>query len=109
MPLLWPYLGQGASSQGETIRRSGRGRDAGTKLAQRHLSVLEMAKELEHPVYNRLALEGTRASSIAISKILNERGLGARVDRWLALEQVDTRKAIARRRPRPAALRAVPA
>ena len=144
-------------------RRSGegeaRGRDAGTKLAQQRLSVLELAKELgnvaeacrqrgldrtsfyewkrrfqtqgfeglrdlppihkshpqttpeavverikvlalEHPAYgcNRLeamlALEGTRVSSITIQKILNERGLGTRVDRWLALEKANAERAI---------------
>lgn len=58
------------------------------------------ALALEHPAYgcNRLeallALEGTRVSSITIQKILNERGLGTRVDRWLALEQANADRAI---------------
>lgn len=134
-------------------------RDAGTKLAQQRLSVLELARELgnvaeacrqrgldrtsfyewkrrfqtqgfeglkdlppihkshpqttpepvvsritelalEHPAYgcNRLeamlALEGTRLSSITIQKILNENGLGTRVDRWLALEKANADKVI---------------
>ena len=136
-----------------------RQRDAGTKLAEHRLSVLELAKELgnvaeacrqrgldrtsfyewkrrfqtqgfeglkdlppihrshpqttppevvdrikalalEHPAYgcNRheamLALEGRRVSSITIQKILNEAGLGSRVDRWLALETANAEKAI---------------
>ena len=75
-------------------------RDAGTKLVQQRLSVLELARELEHPAYgcNRLeamlALEGTRLSSITIQKILNENGLGTRVDRWLALEKANADKVI---------------
>ena len=58
------------------------------------------ALALEHPAYgcNRLeamlALEGTRLSAITIQKILNDNGLGTRVDRWLALEQVTAEKAI---------------
>ena len=58
------------------------------------------ALALEHPAYgcNRLeamlALEGTRLSAITIQKILNDNGLGTRVDRWLALEQVNAEKAI---------------
>jgi len=134
-------------------------RDAGTKLAEHRLSVLELAKELgnvaeacrrrgldrtsfyewkrrfqthgfeglkdlppihkshpqatppetveriralalEHPAYgcNRLeamlALEGRRVSSITIQKILNDNGLGTRVDRWLALEKANADQAI---------------
>jgi transposase InsO family protein len=134
-------------------------RDAGTKLAQQRLSVLELAKELgnvaeacrqrgldrssfyewkrrfqtqgfeglkdlppihkshpqtttpetvervkalalEHPAYgcNRiepmLALEGRRVSAITIQKILNENGLGTRIDRWLALETANAKKAV---------------
>ncbi|GAB5378601.1 MAG: hypothetical protein AcusKO_50630 [Acuticoccus sp.] len=55
---------------------------------------------LEHPAYgcNRLeamlALEGTRLSSITIQKILNENGLGTRVDRWLALEKTNAEKVV---------------
>jgi transposase InsO family protein len=136
-----------------------RQRDAGTKLAEHRLSVLELAKELgnvaeacrqrgldrtsfyewkrrfqtqgfeglkdlppihrshpqttppevvdrikalalEHPAYgcNRheamLALEGRRVSSITIQKILNEAGLGSRIDRWLALETANAERAI---------------
>lgn len=58
------------------------------------------ALALEHPAYgcNRLeamlALEGTRLSSITIQKILNENGLGTRVDRWLALEKANANKVI---------------
>lgn len=50
------------------------------------------ALALEHPAYgcNRheatLALEGVRVSAITIQKILNDNGLGTRIDRWLALE-----------------------
>jgi transposase InsO family protein len=136
-----------------------RTRDAGTKLAQSRLSVLELARELgnvaeacrqrgldrtsfyewkrrfqtqgfeglkdlppihrshpqttpapvverikalalEHPAYgcNRheamLALEGVRVSAITIQKILNDHGLGTRIDRWLALETANAGKAI---------------
>ena len=145
-------------ARGSTAAASAK-RDAGTKLAQQRLSVLELAKELgnvaeacrqrgldrtsfyewkrrfhsqgfeglkdlppihrshpqttpepvvarirelalEHPAYgcNRLeamlALEGTRLSSITIQKILNENGLGTRVDRWLALEKANANKVI---------------
>ena len=134
-------------------------RDAGTKMAQSRLSVLELAKELgnvaeacrqrgldrtsfyewkrrfqtqgfdglkdlppihkshpqttpepvverikalalEHPAYgcNRheatLALEGVRVSAITIQKILNDNGLGTRIDRWLALETANVGKTI---------------
>ena len=145
-------------ARGSTTAASAK-RDAGTKLAQQRLSVLELAKELgnvaeacrqrgldrtsfyewkrrfqtqgfeglkdlppihkshpqttpepvvariralalEHPAYgcNRLeamlALEGTRLSSITIQKILNENGLGTRVDRWLALEKANADKVV---------------
>ena len=55
---------------------------------------------LEHPAYgcNRheatLALEGVRVSAITIQKILNDSGLGTRIDRWLALETANAGKAI---------------
>ena len=58
------------------------------------------ALALAHPAYgcNRheamLALEGVRVSSITIQKILNDNGLGSRVDRWLALEKANAEKAI---------------
>ena len=58
------------------------------------------ALALAHPAYgcNRheamLALEGVRVSSITIQKILNENGLGTKVERWLALEQQNAEKAI---------------
>ena len=58
------------------------------------------ALALEHPAYgcNRLeamlAPEGTRVSSITIQKILNENGLGARLDRWLALEKANAERAV---------------
>src|ERR671913_1680154 len=48
---------------------------------------------LAHPAYgcNRiealLALEGRRVSAITIQKILNDKGLGTRHERWLALER----------------------
>src|ERR687893_1514619 len=48
---------------------------------------------LEHPAYgcNRiealLALEGKRVSAITVQKILNDKGLGTRHERWLALER----------------------
>jgi transposase InsO family protein len=48
---------------------------------------------LTHPAYgcNRiealLALEGRRLSAITIQKILNDKGLGTRHERWLALER----------------------
>jgi transposase InsO family protein len=48
---------------------------------------------LAHPSYgcNRLeqllALEGIRLSSVTIQKLLNDRQLGTRFERWLALEQ----------------------
>lgn len=55
---------------------------------------------LEHPAFgcNRieamLALEGIRVSSITIQKILNDNGLGSRIDRWLALEEQNAGRAI---------------
>jgi transposase InsO family protein len=55
---------------------------------------------LAHPAYgcNRheamLALEGTRVSAITIQKILNDNGLGTRVERWLALEAKNAEKVI---------------
>jgi transposase InsO family protein len=58
------------------------------------------ALALEHPAYgcNRLeamlALEGRRVSAITVQKILNENGLGTRVDRWLALERGNAAKTI---------------
>ena len=58
------------------------------------------ALALKHPAYgcNRheamLALEGTRVSSITIQKILNENGLGTKIERWLALEQQNAEKVI---------------
>ncbi|MDF1635580.1 IS481 family transposase [Mycoplana sp. MJR14] len=58
------------------------------------------ALALEHPAYgcNRfealLSLEGVRVSSITIQKILNDHGLGTRVERWLALENANAEKAI---------------
>ena len=58
------------------------------------------ALALEHPAYgcNRhealLALEGIRVSAITIQKILNDNGLGTKIDRWLALEQQNAEQAI---------------
>jgi transposase InsO family protein len=58
------------------------------------------ALALQHPAYgcNRLeamlALEGRRVSSITIQKILNERELGTREQRWLALETKTASEAI---------------
>lgn len=55
---------------------------------------------LAHPAYgcNRheamLALEGIRVSAITIQKILNDSGLGTKVERWLALEARNAGKAI---------------
>jgi hypothetical protein len=42
-----------------------------------------------------LALEGIRVSSITIQKILNDSGLGTRLERWLALEARNAEQAIA--------------
>jgi transposase InsO family protein len=58
------------------------------------------ALALLHPAYgcNRLeallALEGRRLSAITIQKILNDKGLGTRHERWLALEQKNAGQAI---------------
>ena len=58
------------------------------------------ALALEHPAYgcNRiealLALEGRRVSAITIQRILNDKGLGTRHERWLALEQKNAERAI---------------
>ena len=55
---------------------------------------------LAHPAYgcNRiealLALEGRRVSAITAQKILNDKGLGTRHERWLALEQQNADRAI---------------
>lgn len=51
------------------------------------------ALALEHPAYgcnrleNLLAQEGIRLSSVTIQKLLNEAGLGTRLERWIALEK----------------------
>src|SRR5919106_174684 len=58
------------------------------------------ALALKHPAYgcNRLeallALEGRRLSAITIQKILNDKGLGTRHERWLALERTNAERAI---------------
>jgi transposase InsO family protein len=55
---------------------------------------------LEHPAHgcNRieatLALGGRRVSAITVQKILNDRGLGTRHERWLALERKNADRAI---------------
>jgi transposase InsO family protein len=55
---------------------------------------------LAHPAYgcNRLeallALEGRRVSAITVQKILNDKGLGTRHERWLALERRNAERAI---------------
>jgi transposase InsO family protein len=55
---------------------------------------------LAHPAYgcNRiealLALGGRRVSAITIQKILNDKGLGTRHERWLALERRNAERAI---------------
>lgn len=60
-----------------------------------------VALALEHPAYgcNRiealLMLEGRRVSAITIQKLLNERELGTRAQRWLALERQNAEAAIA--------------
>lgn len=64
--------------------------------------VVERIRELAlaHPAYgcNRheamLALEGTRVSAITIQKILNDNGLGTKIERWLALEAKNAEKVI---------------
>jgi hypothetical protein len=59
--------------------------------------IVELA--LLHPAYgcNRLeallALEGLRLSAITIQNILNDKGLGTRHERWLALEQKNAEQA----------------
>jgi transposase InsO family protein len=58
------------------------------------------ALALAHPAYgcNRiealLALAGKRVSAITIQKILNDKGLGTRHERWLALERRNAERAI---------------
>ena len=58
------------------------------------------ALALAHPAYgcNRiealLALEGRRVSAITIQKILDDKGLGTRHERWLALERENADQAI---------------
>jgi transposase InsO family protein len=58
------------------------------------------ALALEHPAYgcNRiealLALEGRRVSAITVQKILNDKGLGSRHERWLALEHQNAAQVI---------------
>ena len=58
------------------------------------------ALALTHPAYgcNRiealLALEGRRVSAITVQKILNDKGLGTRHERWLALERQNAEQAI---------------
>jgi transposase InsO family protein len=58
------------------------------------------ALALEHPAYgcNRiealLALEGRRVSAITVQKILNDKGLGSRHERWLALERQNAEQVI---------------
>jgi transposase len=55
---------------------------------------------LAHPAYgcNRiealLALEGRRVSAITVQKLLNDRGLGTRHERWLALERRNAERAV---------------
>ena len=59
------------------------------------------ALALEHPAYgcNRiealLALEGRRVSAITIQRILNDKNLGSRHERWLALERQNAEQVIA--------------
>ena len=68
---------------------------------------------LLHPAYgcNRLeallALEGRRLSAITIQKILNDKGLGTRHERWLALERHNAEQAIELSPEQAAFLRAV--
>jgi hypothetical protein len=60
--------------------------------------IVELA--LAHPAYgcNRiealLALEGRRVSSITVQKILSDKDLGTRHERWLALERQNADRAI---------------
>src|ERR687890_70312 len=71
-------------------------KDANAKLAHRRLTELALL----HPAYgcNRLeallALEGRRLSAITIQKILNDKGLGTRHERWLALERQNAERVI---------------
>ena len=59
-----------------------------------------MELALQHPAYgcNRiealLALEGRRVSAITVQKILNDKGLGSRHERWLAPERKTADRAI---------------
>jgi hypothetical protein len=58
------------------------------------------ALALEHPAYgcNRiealLALEGRRVPAITVQKTLNDKGLGTRRERWLALERRNAEEVI---------------
>jgi transposase InsO family protein len=58
------------------------------------------ALALEHPAYgcNRiealLALQGRRVSAITVQKILNDKSLGSRHERWLALERQNAEQEI---------------
>jgi hypothetical protein len=62
------------------------------------------ALALTHPAYGcnqleaLLALEGRRVSAITIQKILNDKGLGTRHERWLA--RAAERRAGGRAQPR---------
>jgi hypothetical protein len=55
---------------------------------------------LAHPAYGcnkieaLLALEGRRVSAITVQKILNDKGLGTRHERWLTLERRNADRAI---------------
>jgi transposase InsO family protein len=55
---------------------------------------------LAHPAYGcnkieaLLALEGRRVSAITVQKLLNDRGLGTRHERWLALERQNAEQII---------------
>ena len=55
---------------------------------------------LAHPAYGcnkieaLLALEGRRVSAITVQKILNDKGLGTRHERWLALERQNADQAV---------------
>jgi transposase InsO family protein len=71
-------------------------------MAQAAPEVLSRIEELAlmHPAYgcNRiealLALEGRRVSAITVQKILNDKGLGTRHERWLALERRNAEEVI---------------
>ena len=66
------------------------------------VEVVERIQELAlaHPAYGcnkveaLLALEGRRVSAITVQKILNDKGLGTRHERWLALERQNAALAI---------------